>query len=250
MGKIYKRSCDYMKKVKAVVGLLVSSVLVLSFAGCSRSATGNQEADNGLKAFNEIVKAYPDKKGFHSALQHWGFELPTGEKFEWSKDMSANKADFAMVMLADPLVKAGLDISKLDINQWLYEPVAKDDTGKDLPNRLIKPYNVSDKKQESSGSEDSMRRLLKADPNIIKYHKEQQHYRLVLGEGNEVQWTEKLRTNNADMIFVLKAEPLVKAGLDVNKLEGSGWVFRAASKDNAGMGENPDQIVKIYDIAK
>jgi hypothetical protein len=239
-----------MNKTKRMVSLLVSSLIVISVAGCSRSGTGSKEADNGLKAFNDIVKAYPENKGFHSALQHWGFKLPTGEKFEWSKDASANKADFAMVMLADPLVKAGLDISKLDKNEWLYEPAAKDDTGAELPNRLIKPYNISDKKQVSSGSEDSMRRLLKADPDILKYHKEQQHYRLILGDGNEVQWTEKLGTNDADMIFVLKAEPLAKAGLDINKLEGSGWVFREASKDNAGMGENPDQIVKIYDIKK
>lgn len=237
-----------MKKTKRIVALVLSSVIVLSFAGCSRKVTGSKEADNALNAFNEIVKTYPDKKGFHQALQHWGFLLPTGEKFEWSKDMSANKADFAMVMLADPLVKAGLDVTKLDKNEWLYEPAAKDDKGNDLPNRLIKPYNVSDKKETSNGSEDSMRRLLKADPKLISYYKEQQHFRLMLGEGNEVQWTEKLGLNDADMIFVLKAEPLVKAGLDIKKLEGTGWIFKQAGKDE--MGENPDQIMSIYKIKK
>lgn len=110
------------------------------------------------------------------------------------------------------------------------------------------PYNVSDEKQESNGSEDSMRRLLKADTESIKYHKDQKHYALKLGEGNEVQWTEKLGLNDADMIFVLNAEPLVSAGLDVTKLEGSGWVFKEASDDDMGMGPNPDQIVRIYDI--
>jgi hypothetical protein len=235
-----------MKKTKKIVALFVSSVLVLSFAGCSRTVTGNKETDNGLNAFNAIVKAYPANKGFHQALQHWGFKLSTGEKFEWTKDTSANKADFAMVMLADPLVKAGLDINKLDKNEWLNEPAAKDENGQDLANRLIKPYNVSDKKVTSNGSEDAMRRILKQDPNLVKYHKEQQHYRLMLGDGNEVQWTEKLGLNDADMIFVLKAEPLIKAGLDVNKLEGTGWIFKAAGKDE--MGDNPDQIMKIFKI--
>lgn len=238
-----------MNKSKKIAAIVVSSLLVLSFLGCSRKVTGSKEADNGLNSFNEIVKTYPENKGFHSALQHWGFKLPTGEKFEWSKDMSANKADFAMVVLADPLIKAGLDVSKLDQNEWIYKSAEREE-GQDMPNRLIKPYNVSDKKETSNGSEDSMRRLLKADPKMIKYHKEQQHYRLTLGEGNEVQWTEKLGINDADMLFVLKAETLVKAGLDVNKLEGSGWVFRRASKDNMGMGENPDQIIKIFDIKK
>lgn len=235
---------------KKIVTLLVSSAIVVAVTGCSRPVTGDKEADNALFAFNKIVKAYPDKKGFHEALKHWGFELPTGEKFEWSKDMSANKADFAMVMLADPLVEAGLDIKKLDGNEWLYEPAATDDKGNDLPNRLIKPYNVSDKKQASNGSEDSLRRLLKADTDNVKYHKDVQHFGLNLGEGNQVQWTEKLGTNDADMIFVLKAEPLVEAGLDVNKLEGSGWVFKEATDDDMGMGASPDQIVKIYDIKK
>lgn len=238
-----------MKKTKKILTIAISSIIVLSMVGCSRTVTGSKEGDKGLEAFNEIVKTYPENKGFHKALEHWGYKLPSGEKFEWSKDMSANKADFAMVMLADPLIKAGLDVTKLDANEWLFKPAEKEE-GMDLPNRLVKPYNVSDKKEVASGSEDSMRRLLKADPSILKYHKEQQHYRLILTEGTEVQWTEKLGLNDADMIFVLKAEPLVKAGLDINKLEGSGWVFKAASKDNMGMGENPDQIVKIYDIKK
>jgi hypothetical protein len=230
-----------MKSTNKMIALLISSVLAVSVAGCSRTVTGNKEADSALNAFNDIVKTYPENKGFHEALKHWGYKLPTGEKFEWSKDMSANKADFAMVMLADPLVKAGLDVNKLDKNEWLYEPVGKDEMGIELPNRLIKPYNVSDKKQTSNGSEDSMRRLLKADTKLMKYNQELKNYILTLGEGNEVQWTEKLGTNDNDMTFVLKAEPLVKAGLDTSKLEGSGWVLKKGSLD---------QIVKVYDIKK
>lgn len=234
--------------MKKRINLMVFLAIVLVLAGCQRTITGNDVADNGLNAFNNIIKAYPENKGFHNALQHWGFALPTGEKFEWSKDMSANKADFAMVLLADPLVEAGLDIEKLDKNVWLFEPAGKDDMGEDMPNRLIKPYNVSDKKEIGNGSEDSMRRLLKADTSMIKYNEQQQNYSLLLGNGNEVQWTEELGKNDADMIFVLEAKPLVDAGLDINKLDGIGWTFREASKDNADAGQNPDQIVKIFDI--
>lgn len=235
-----------MKNTKKIVTLIVSSVLVLSFAGCSRTVTGNKDTDNGLNAFNAIVKEFPNNKGFHQALQHWGFKLPTGEKFEWSKDTSANKADFAMVMLADPLVKAGLDISKLDKNEWLYEPATKDENGQDLPNRLIKPYNVSDKKETSNGSEDAMRRILKQDPMLIKYNKDEKHYMLMLGDGNEVHWAETLGSSDEDMEFVLKAEPLIKAGLDVTKLEGSGFKLEVAGKDN--MDSKNDQLVKAFKL--
>lgn len=235
-----------MNKTKKIISLLVSSVLVLSIAGCSRTVTGNKDTDNGLNAFNAIVKAYPANKGFHQALQHWGFKLPTGEKFEWTKDTSANKADFAMVMLADPLVKAGLDINKLDKNEWLFEPAAKDENGQDLPNRLIKIYNVSDKKVNSNGSEDAMRRILKQDPALINYNKDEKHYMLSLGEGYSVHFAETLGSSDEDMEFVLKAEPLIKAGLDVNKLEGSGFKLEVAGKDN--MDSKYDQLVKAFKL--
>jgi hypothetical protein len=236
-----------MKKTSRFLSIVLSAVLVTSLAGCANRLTGSKTGDDSYNAFNSFVKTYPDKVGFHAELSHWGFKLPTGEKFEWSKDPSANKADFAMVMLADPLIKAGLDVNKLDKDQWLFKPAGKE-MNEEFPNLLVKPANISDKKQNSNGSSDAMRRLIRLDPKRVMYHKEMQHYRLLLEDGFEVQWTEKLGLNNADMLFVLKAEPLVKAGLDIKKLEGSGWVFRPAAKDE--MGNNPDQLVKIFKVSK
>ena len=48
------------------------------------------------------------------------------------------------------------------------------------------------------------------------------------------------------MEFVLKAEPLIKAGLDITKLEGSGFKLEVAGKDN--MESNEDQLVKGYKL--
>ncbi len=234
-----------MKKTKKIVAILVSSLLVLSFAGCSRTVTGSKEGDNGLKVFNEIVKTFPQNKGFHKALQHWGFKLPSGEKFEWTKDTSANKADLAMVMLADPFVKAGLDVTKLDKNEWLYEPAAKVE-GVDLPNRLIKTYNVSDKKEISNGSEDALRRIIKQDPMLMKYIKDEKHYMIMLGDGYAVHFAETLGASDEDMEFAIKAEPLIKAGLDVTKLGGSGFKLEVAGKDN--MESKDDQLVKGFKL--
>jgi hypothetical protein len=150
-----------------------------------------------------------------------------------------------MVMLADPLVKAGLDVTKLDKNEWLYEPAAKDE-GMDLPNRLIKIYNVSDKKEVSNGSEDALRRLLKQDPKLIKFLEDEKHYMIMLGEGYAVHFTETLGSSDEDMEFALKAEPLIKAGLDVTKLEGSGFKLEVAGKDN--MDSKDDQLVKDFKL--
>jgi len=234
-----------MKNTKKIVILLTSVIFTLSLVGCSRSETGNKDSDGALKAFNAIVKANPKNKGFHNALQHWGFKLGTNDKFEWTKDTSANKIDFAMIMEADPLIKAGLDVKKLDSNKWVYKP-AEVEAGVQLPNRLVFPYNVSDKKETSNGSEDAFRRILKQDPMLIQYIKDEKHYMLMLGDGNSVHFTENLGSSDEDMEFVLKADPLIKAGLDVTKLEGTGFKLEVAGKDN--MESKDDQLVKGYKL--
>lgn len=236
-----------MKNTKKIIAFAIFSVMTISIVGCSRTVTGNKEADGALSAFNSIVNTYPDNKGFHKALQHWGFKLPIDDKFEWTKDTSANAIDYAMIINAEPLIKAGLDVKKLDASEWVFKPAEIED-GVQLGDRLVHPFNVSDKKETSNGSEDALRRILKQKPDMIRYHEEQQHYRLLLGEGFEVQWTQKLGINNADMSFVIKADSLIKAGLDIKKLEGSGWMFKAAGDDHTGMGSNPDELIKIYTL--
>ena len=58
----------------------------------------------------------------------------------------------------------------------------------------------------------------------------------MLGEGNSVHFTETLGATPEDMEFVLKAEPLIKAGLDVTKLEGSGFKLEQ------------DNLIKAYKL--
>jgi hypothetical protein len=224
-----------MKNNKKIMVLIASLVLTVSLVGCGRNETGSSDADGAVKAFNAIVKANPDNKGFHASLQHWGFKLPANDKFEWSKDTSANKIDFAMIMDADPLIKAGLDVTKLDANKWVYKP-AEMEGGMQLGNRLIFPYNISDEKETSNGSEDAFRRLLKQDPALVKYIADKKHYELMLGEGNSVHFTETLGATPEDMEFVLKADTLIKAGLDITKLEGSGFKLEQ------------DQLIKAYKL--
>jgi hypothetical protein len=234
-----------MKNSKKIMLLLTSAVLTVSLVGCGRNETGSKEADGAVKAFNNIVKENPKSKGFHAALQHWGLKLPANDKFEWTKDTSANKIDFAMIMDADPLIKAGLDVTKLDTNKWVYKP-AEIEAGVQLGNRLIFPYNVSDVKETSNGSEDAFRRLLKQDPMLVKYIADEKHYMLMLGDGNSVHFAEVLGASDEDMEFSLKAEPLIKAGLDVTKLDGSGFKLEVAGKDN--MESKDDQLVKGYKL--
>ena len=81
---------------------------------------------------------------------------------------------------------------------------------------------------------------------LIKYIKDEKHYMLMLGDGNEVHFAESLGASDEDMEFVLKAEPLIKAGLDVTKLQGTGFKLEVAGKDN--MDSKDDQLVKGYKL--
>ncbi len=220
--------------------------LVIAMAGCNRTITGDVQADKALEAFNDTVKQNPDRKGFHEALQHWGFVLTAGDKFEWSKDTSANEIDFAMVMTAEPFLNSGLDISKLDGSGYVFSR-AKQENGKPVPDLLIHPFNVSDKKETSQGSEDAMRRLLKQEPSLVGYLGEQQCYRLMLGGGFEVQWAEKPGLDSADMTFIIEADPLTAAGVDISKMKESGWVFEEAD-DGSDTGKIPNRFVKMYKL--
>jgi len=233
-----------MNSLKLMLTVALSSVIVISLSACGNKDVEENITDSGISAFNEIVKSYPEKKGFHDSLQHWGFEVESGEKFEWSQDMSANKADFAMVVQAEPLINAGLDVEKLDKNVWIVQEAGKDDMGMEQPALLILPYDIGDNQIKGKDSNDSMKALLTEDADNLIYHEDQQHYVLNLGGTNEVIWTEELGLNDSDMVFVLDAKPLMDAGLDITGLEGSGWVFKEAS------GEIPDQIVKTYDLKK
>ncbi len=233
--------------MKKAISVLLSLSLLLTLVGCDQSKTGSEESDKALTAFNAIVRQYPDKKGFHAEMLHWGLALPGGDQFEWTKDTSEGEMDFVMVMKAEPFIEAGLDPEKLSGHDYMY---LEESTKKKMeaPARIAHAFNVSDEKEFAQGSEDAMRRLLKQNPELVQYHEEMEHYRLLLGEGYEVQWTDNLHNELPEITFVLKAAPLVEAGLDVWALEGSGWEFQSAGED--AMGTYPDRLVKGYQLSE
>ncbi|GHV90336.1 hypothetical protein AGMMS50268_08390 [Spirochaetia bacterium] len=231
--------------------MAVITALVL-LAGCNRVQTGGRESDEALGAFNAIVKANQDRKGYHDALKHWGLSLPGGSKFEWTKDTGAGPIDFAMVIPAEPFIKAGLDVKRLDGTGYVFQ-AAKVEGGESLPDLLLHPYNVSDKKENAQGSEDALRRILKQKNSLVQYHGDVHHYQLSLyNEGEppfEVYWTEQLGLDDADIVFAIPADPLTAAGLDIARLDGN-WFYLAAGQDKTQMGMNPNQLINAYILTK
>jgi hypothetical protein len=234
----------WMKKL-----LLVTANLALLLAGCNRAITGSEESDSALAAFNAIVKANLNRKGYHDAMKHWGLSLPGGGKFEWTKDTSANAVDFAMVIPAEPFIRAGLDVNRLDGTGYVFQR-AKIEAGDSLPDLLLHPYNVSDKKENAQGSEDALRRILKQRNNMVHYQGDIRRYRLFLydegGAPFEAQWTDKPGAEDGDIVFVIPADPLIAAGLDPGRLD-SGWVFRPADTSTGG---RVNLLAQAYSLTK
>jgi hypothetical protein len=219
--------------------LLATAALALFLAACNREITGGEESDRALAAFNAIVKANQSRKGYHDAMKHWGLSLPGGGKFEWTKDTSANDIDFAMVIPAEPFIRAGLDVSRLEGTGYAFQ-AAMIEAGESLPDLLLHPYNVSDKKHNAQGSEDAFRRILKQRNSMAQYQEEPGRYRLFLyDEGElpfEIQWAAAPGAGDADIVFVIPADPLLAAGLDPGRLD-NGWEFLPATTDpSAGAG--------------
>ena len=221
---------------------------MLLLTGCNRAITGSQESDGALAAFNAIVRANQDRKGYHDAMKHWGLSLPEGAKVEWTKDTSANELDFAMVIPAEPFIRAGLDVNRLEGTGYVFQ-AAKIEAGESLPDLLLHPYDVSGKKENAQGSEDALRRILKQRNSMVRYQGDIGRYRLFLydqgGAPFEAQWAEAPDT---DVVFVIPVDPLIAAGLDPGRL-GGGWMFQPAGAD-AFTGARPNQLTRFYSLAK
>lgn len=207
-----------MKKSKIITILAALTISMALLSACSK---GNSSAnDNAYKSINSIIKANRDKVGFHMEMSHWGLSLQGEEKFEWTKEPSSNEADFAMVILADPFIKAGLDTNKLDSKVLAFKKASKEGNMENS-NLLIRPFNISDKRQNSDGAEDAIRRLFKMDKTIIKG--EDNYYKLDLGSPYEVKWKYQEEDKSAEVIFYIDAEPLFKAGLNRSNIDETGW---------------------------
>ena len=211
--------------------LLISSLVLgigLTITGCGNRGNVDEAKVKASDSFVSIIKDNKKDIGFHNSLSHWGLKLKSGEKFEWTKDTSANDIDFAMVIPGDQFINAGVDVSKLDSKDLVFKPAAKED-GMDVPNLLIKPLNLNDKKQNSNGSEDAFKRLLKVEGVPVTFDSTSKKYVLQLEEGYKISWAEKKGEGSSDITFTIKAEPLIKAGLDLDKISKDGWNYNKES---------------------
>lgn len=220
------------------MALVVVVGTTATLAGCEHPSMdgamdgGMTEVSDAAAAMDRLLEAYPGQVGFHHDLDHWGFTTPDGDKLEWTSDPSAGALDVAVVLRAQPLVDAGVDPDALVAAGWIYQAATSEPDP--LPARLIKAWDVSAAASDVMGDDDTagaaFMRLLELDPERIGYHDELHHFGYALGGGEKFEWTHDLQANDADLAFVLLAQPLVEAGADVALLEAAGWLHADATE--------------------
>lgn len=189
------------------------ALLIFALTGCNDRTSENNSAiiRDAASSFNLIVTNNLENKVYHEALNHFGLLLKDGDKFEWTEDPSVSDADFSLSINADEFVNAGLDVTKLGGTPFTY--VAASDNN---PNMLIYKFDVSSNKEIYKDSNEAFEKLLSQIPEQIAVL-ENDGYILSLDQGFQVHWNADGRVNK-DMAFVVGAEDLVKAGLNVDKL--------------------------------
>ena len=95
-----------------------------------------------LDLFKEIVRSKREYIGYHTALDHFGISIGSGNVFEWAKDIGTNDKDIVFVLDPAVFIEAGVDPEKVE--GWLYAKVkTMDGSGKPIEiYKFLKPYNI------------------------------------------------------------------------------------------------------------
>ena len=216
-----------MKKIILIAAVLALSAVIL--AGCS-------SADVVLKyspdSFKTIAEKYPDIITDNTLTDHYYYLTIDGETtLKISHDYSLTGTDDIILETPlKPFVDAGLDVSKLGAGYKVADDMLY--LTADYGNGSGMKDNVTDSLFES----------VKYDRSMLTYHQKLDHYGIKLTAG-KFEWAKDYTTNDKDIVFVIKAQPLKELGVDVNNI--SGWTFTTVQDTD---GSNVDVLLKAYNL--
>ena len=222
-----------MKKQFVIAIMLL--VVVMVFGGCNKNVTTDDSSliKDAASSFDIIVLNNEENAVYHNELGHFGIQLKDGDKFEWTDDTSISDADFSISVNADEFIKAGLDIAKLNGSQFSYKEASGNE-----PNVIIYVYNVSNSKKAYKDSIEAFEKLIGQIPEQISVL-ENDGYILNLDHGFQVHWNGDQRVNK-DLALIISADGLIKAGLNVDKLNE--WKVMKNKDPN----DTQVKLLKIY----
>ncbi len=197
---------------KMISSILVVFIIVFALSGCSQNKSSDSVIQDAAGNFSQTVNNNVEDLTFHDELSHFGLKLKGGDKFEWTEDPSVSKADFSISINAKEFIQAGLDVTKLDSSYYIYSQNTTTNT-----EDLIYKYNVNDEKVTYGNSDEAFEGLIGRIPDQIVEIKND-GYVLTLDKGFQLHWNSDDRVNK-DLAFIIAADDLVKAGLNIDKLD-------------------------------
>ena len=222
----------------SVMALLMGMLLV--FSACEST---DLVAKVAVTSFDALIKAMPDRVAFADAKGGWAISGIDGkERIILSKDFSSGNPDMAVEFDAASFINAGLDVSKLPADQYLYD----NSTGK-----ITMPYEYGRDKFRDSAEKSALetfKQIEKTHRSIIGYHEQGDHYMVTLDENNNLfAWAKDMSTNKIDLAFALNPKPFVDAGVDTGKLKE--WAFaKLPMTDKDGKTVQIDVFLKGFNI--
>ena len=216
-----------MKKIITITAILALSAVIL--AGCSSTDVVLKYSPDSFKT---IAEKYPNIIKDNTKTDHYYYLTVDGETtLKISHDYSLTGTDDIMLQTPlKPFVDAGLDVSKLG-------------TGYKVADDML--YLTADYGNGTGMKDtvtDSLFESVKHDRSVLTYHQKLDHYGIKLTAG-KFEWAKDYTTNDKDIVFVIKTQPLKDMGVDVNNI--SGWTFATVQDTD---GSNVDVLLKAYNL--
>lgn len=126
---------------KLPAGMAYDNMLMVGTKIGTQALTYSGEA-TPLESFKKIVETKRAAIKYHTALDHYGVDLGSGNGFEFAKDMSTNDKDIVFVLDPKVLTDAGVDPAKVE--GWVFAKVKVDDAnGKPVEvDKFLKPFSL------------------------------------------------------------------------------------------------------------
>ncbi|MDP2814420.1 MAG: hypothetical protein Q8N92_08225, partial [Erysipelotrichaceae bacterium] len=176
--------------------LLLALALLVFIAGCTSTDVVKREAQT---SFEEILAVDSVESSVVDGYAH--IIITEGYHFDLSLNPQSTTEDVIMAVMAMPFLDAGLDITKLPANMRI-----KDDM-------LLITYDglKGTMTYDAKGQMDS---LLTNNRDLLAYHAELDHFGIALGD-HKFEWAKNMATNDKDAVFILSADVMRLAGVDV-----------------------------------
>ena len=184
--------------------LLLALALLIFIAGCTSTDVVKREA---LTSFEEVLAVDSVESSIMDGYAH--IIITEGYHFDLSLNPQSTTEDVIMAVMAMPFLDAGLDIAKLPSNMRI-----KDDM-------LLITFDGL-KGSMTNDAKGQMDSLLTNNRNLLAYHAELDHFGIALGD-HKFEWAKNMSTNDKDAVFILSADALRLAGVNVESVEG--WLF-------------------------